>query len=125
MALPEASRRGGLPLRVLARQPVESFPWDKLQTVPLPFSFPFASRKRRAFKGTADRKRLNNHGSLREYRVGEFPEIPETVSNSPISFDETKFNIFNLTILPDIPYFPNNFDNPEQQIVIFSFFLKS
>lgn len=78
MAFPSERRRGGLLPRALARQPVESFPWDKLQTVPLPY----ASRKHRAFKGTADSKlrvwiiTVN----LREYRMA-LPEIPGTVSN--------------------------------------------
>jgi len=84
MALPEPCehRRGGLPLRALTRQPVESFPWDKLQTVPLPY----ASQKRRAFKGTADSKlrvwiiTVN----LREYRMA-LPEISGTVSNLRIT----------------------------------------
>lgn len=63
-----AEARWTTPLRALAWQPVESFPWDKLQTVPLSFTSresAFGHLKELLIAQTA---RLNNHGNLREYR---------------------------------------------------------
>lgn len=95
MALPEASGRGGLPPCALARQPVESFPWDKLQTVPLLL----ASRERRAFKGTADSKLrvwiITVTCGNTEWGWTSFPKFPKSFRTHELASMRQKFYIFS------------------------------